>query len=30
MSRIASNEIELHYESFGTANNPTVLLIMGW
>jgi pimeloyl-ACP methyl ester carboxylesterase len=29
MPLISSNSIELYYESFGSANNPTVLLIMG-
>lgn len=29
MPRISANSIELHYESFGAANAPAVLLIMG-
>ena len=29
MPRIATNAIELHYESFGAASAPSVLLIMG-
>jgi pimeloyl-ACP methyl ester carboxylesterase len=29
MPSIAANSIELHYESFGSARAPTVLLIMG-
>lgn len=29
MPRIAANSIELHYESFGSASAPAILLIMG-
>jgi pimeloyl-ACP methyl ester carboxylesterase len=29
MPRIATNSIELHYESYGRASAPTILLIMG-
>ena len=29
MPRLAANSIELHYESFGAASAPAILLIMG-